>query len=110
MSGNLTNLLFTVDGRIKRKTFWFAQLVCFIAEVAIFLLSIISPLFNVLLLAVLWALIAVSAKRFHDREKSGWWQLISIIPIIGWLWLFIELGCLKGTTGANKYGPDPLAK
>ncbi|TGR16409.1 DUF805 domain-containing protein, partial [Mesorhizobium sp. M8A.F.Ca.ET.197.01.1.1] len=49
------------------------------------------------------------AKRWHDRNKSGWWTLIGLIPIIGGIWLLIELGILEGTRGANQYGPDPLA-
>ena len=35
----------------------------------------------------------------------GWWVLIGLIPIIGALWLLIELGFLKGTDGPNRYGP-----
>ena len=52
-----------------------------------------------------WISIAVCVKRFHDRGKSGWWYLIVLIPIIGAIWLLIELGCLRGDPGPNKYGP-----
>jgi uncharacterized membrane protein YhaH (DUF805 family) len=48
-------------------------------------------------------------KRFHDRDKSGWWLLISLVPLIGPLWLLVELGFLQGSEGANRFGPDPLA-
>ena len=51
---------------------------------------------------------AVTAKRWHDRDKSGWWVLIGFIPVIGFLWTLVECGCLKGTDGDNRYGPDPL--
>jgi uncharacterized membrane protein YhaH (DUF805 family) len=47
----------------------------------------------------------VYIKRFHDRDKTGWWVLIGLIPLIGPLWLLIELGFLKGTDGANRFGP-----
>jgi len=63
------------------------------------------------LLSGLWSLIIlipailIYIKRFHDRDKSGWWVLIGLIPIIGALWLLIELGFLKGTDGPNRYGP-----
>ena len=49
--------------------------------------------------------IIVYIKRFHDRDKSGWWVLIGLIPIIGGIWLLIELGFLKGTPGPNRFGP-----
>jgi uncharacterized membrane protein YhaH (DUF805 family) len=50
--------------------------------------------------------IIVYVKRFHDRDKSGWWVLIGLIPIIGVIWLLIELGFLKGTPGPNRFGTD----
>jgi hypothetical protein len=48
--------------------------------------------------------VIVYIKRFHDRDKSGWWVLIWLIPIIGAIWLLIELGFLKGTPGPNRFG------
>jgi uncharacterized membrane protein YhaH (DUF805 family) len=59
-------------------------------------------------LVMLWPSLALYTKRWHDRNKSGWWTLIGLIPIIGGLWLLIELGFLRGTAGPNSYGPDPL--
>ena len=56
-----------------------------------------------------WISIAVAVKRYHDRNKSGWWVLIVFVPIIGGLWYLIECGFLRGTPGPNNYGPDPLA-
>ena len=50
--------------------------------------------------------IIVHIKRFHDRNKSGWWLLIGLIPIIGAIWLLIELGFLTGTPGPNRFGPQ----
>jgi uncharacterized membrane protein YhaH (DUF805 family) len=35
--------------------------------------------------------------------------IINIIPVIGWIWALVELGCLRGTPGRNQYGDDPLA-
>ena len=49
--------------------------------------------------------IIVHIKRFHDRDKSGWWVLIGLVPIIGAIWLLIELGFFKGTPGPNRFGP-----
>ena len=49
--------------------------------------------------------VIVYIKRFHDRDKSGWWVLIGLIPIIGPIWLLVECGFLKGTPGPNRFGP-----
>lgn len=54
---------------------------------------------------VLLGLISVS--RFHDRNKSGFWALILLIPVFGFLWLIIECLFFRGTEGQNKYGEDP---
>ena len=59
-------------------------------------------------LASVYFAIALCAKRWHDRNKSGWWTLTRIIPIIGGIRLPMEPGMLEGTRGANQYGPDPL--
>ena len=55
-------------------------------------------------LATLIPAILVDIKRWHDRDKSGWWMLIALVPIIGWIWFLIELGFLKGTAGPNRFG------
>ena len=47
---------------------------------------------------------AIAAKRWHDRNKSGWWSLISLIPLVNF-WMLIELGFLTGTDSANRFGP-----
>ena len=59
-------------------------------------------------LVLLWPVVAVSAKRWHDRNKSAWWILIGLVPIIGGIWALVENGFLKGTAGPNSYGSDPL--
>jgi uncharacterized membrane protein YhaH (DUF805 family) len=77
---------------------------------------------------------AVSIKRLHDRNKSGWWIVPFIVAtglydqfggwlggswaavFIGWatyiafVWGLVEMYCLKGTRGPNRFGPDPLAR
>ncbi len=66
-------------------------------------------------IALMVAFICLLIRRFHDRNKSGWWVLglmaASLIPYIGCvacLWIFIEPVFLRGTEGPNDYGPDPL--
>jgi len=115
-------LLTSFDGRINRAKFW--------AGIGIFILiGIVSMILDSILgthialasggeigiigiiaaLVSIYFAIAVYAKRWHDRDKSGWWTLIGLVPIIGGIWLLVELGILEGTRGANQYGPDPLA-
>ena len=51
---------------------------------------------------------AGQVKRWHDRDKSGWFVLVNFIPFIGTIWALVELGFLRGTMGPNRFGPDPL--
>lgn len=50
--------------------------------------------------------LAVAVRRLHDVNKSGWFLLISLIPIIGAIWLLV-LFCTNSDDGPNKYGPNP---
>ncbi|MEO6015159.1 MAG: DUF805 domain-containing protein [Devosia sp.] len=58
----------------------------------------------IIALLFMWPTYALATKRWHDRGKSGWWSLIGFVPIIGALWMFIELGFLGGEDGTNYYG------
>jgi uncharacterized membrane protein YhaH (DUF805 family) len=49
---------------------------------------------------------AVSVRRLHDIDRSGWWMLLWFVPFLGWFTLFIFY-CLDGTAGSNQFGPDP---
>jgi uncharacterized membrane protein YhaH (DUF805 family) len=64
----------------------------------LFLLLLAPPL--------IWISVAVQVKRWHDRDKSGWWFLMNFVPIIGWLWVLIECGFLRGTPGPNRFGEE----
>ena len=68
---------------------------------------ITNPIIDVFALVAIWMKLAVLVKRWHDRDKSGWWMLIGLIPLIGGLWILIECGFLDGTRGSNKYGLSP---
>jgi uncharacterized membrane protein YhaH (DUF805 family) len=57
-------------------------------------------------LAVLIPGVAVSVRRLHDTDRSGWWLLLSLVPLIGTLVLLIFY-CIDGDYGDNDYGPDP---
>ncbi|HKU94587.1 MAG TPA: DUF805 domain-containing protein [Vineibacter sp.] len=120
---NLKPLLLSFDGRINRGKYWTGILVMLAVYVVLVVINLIfRGIFGdnvitmligiisiVIYLAMLWPSIALGVKRFHDRNKSGWWVLIALVPIIGGLWYLIECGFLRGTAGPNDYGPDPLA-
>ncbi|MBB3356663.1 MULTISPECIES: DUF805 domain-containing protein [unclassified Novosphingobium] len=50
--------------------------------------------------------LAVSVRRLHDIDRSGWWFLLIFLPILGWFALLVFM-CLDGTRGSNRYGSDP---
>ena len=53
--------------------------------------------------------IMLGIRRLHDTDHSGWWWLIGLVPIIGWIYLLYLLWFKKGTSGSNRFGADPLA-
>jgi uncharacterized membrane protein YhaH (DUF805 family) len=116
------HLFLSFEGRISRQPFWIGILTLIGIAIALAIielmiglsidvgegarLGILSGLF---MIASIWFSLALYAKRWHDRDKSGWWSLIAFIPIVGAIWIIVELGCLQGTEGPNRFGPDPLA-
>ena len=110
-------ILTSFEGRISRQPFWIAVLVLWVASIAASIVTIILfgpqstatyAIQAIIGLVFLWPSLAVAVKRYHDRDKSGWWTLIVFIPLIGIIWYIIELGFLRGTPGPNRFGPDPL--
>lgn len=67
------------------------------------------PFFLLTLFAVtLVPTLAVNVRRLHDIGRSGWWLLLGLVPLVGWV-VLVVYACLDGTTGANRFGPDPKA-
>ncbi len=60
-------------------------------------------------LLLAWPLLALSAKRWHDRNRSGWWVLVLLIPVVGVVWLLLDNGFVRGNRGPNRFGPPPPA-
>src|SRR5574338_141713 len=94
--------LFSFDGRVGRAPYWIVSLLVFIPAAIIFYINDTAG--YVTYLVAYFIVLTPSVKRWHDREKSGWWVLIGLIPFIGCLWALIEQGFLPGTPGANRGG------
>ncbi len=99
-------LFFSLQGRISRLVFWAAQLIWLASLIAT--VTLIGLLFDfpaaeskvgltIVLILFCWAQLAISVKRFHDRGKSAIWLWICLVPLIGWLWLGVQLGLLPGS-------------
>src|ERR1700730_1451983 len=182
MLSNLTEFLFSTEGRISRSQFWLKCVLSFIVLFAIWttiflvfaariafssinmpkLVLVYFLMFLFFFLITAWPFTVVLVKRMHDRNKSGWlvlayWipaafqiifpvhnlfatarhdtsaastsvdlinlfattrhgqdtsdlsTIVDLIVFAVMAWFFIEFGCMRGTNGANQYGPDPVA-
>lgn len=99
------------SGRASRSEYWywvlFAVLVAIVAgilDAAIFPEAEPNPLGAVT--SVILPGLAVGIRRLHDIDRTGWWVLI-VLTVVGII-LLIVWDCMKGTAGANRFGPDPL--
>ena len=104
----------SATGRASRSEFWYWMIfstLCGAAgnviDLAIFRdvdSGLVAPLIS---LALLLPDVAVSIRRLHDLDRSGWWLLICLTGI-GFIVLLVW-DCMRGTLGPNRFGPDPLA-
>lgn len=108
----------TFSGRAARSEYWWFFLFVVVGSLILQVLELIllggfvgpdgdigifSSIFS---LAVLLPTIAVGVRRLHDRDMSGWWYLLVLIPLIGGL-ILLFFFVQKGTEGPNRFGPDP---
>jgi uncharacterized membrane protein YhaH (DUF805 family) len=108
------------SGRARRKEYWFFSLFhsltvvtgAFLADALSKENRTIGTIFESIVvlyfLASIVPTLAVTVRRLHDVDKSGWWYFISLIPFVGPIWLLV-LTLTDGTSGPNQYGPDPKA-
>ena len=131
----LTKKYCRLKGRASRSEFWWFCLFTFILNIIVALLGSLLPALGSIVSAVqaLWLLlptVGVTTRRLHDRNLSGWWQLLPLaaaVPAIagavlesdGLLMLaggvvalaslaLLVMYALRGTVGPNRFGPDPL--
>jgi uncharacterized membrane protein YhaH (DUF805 family) len=89
----------TFDGTASRSEYWWFCLFCTIASYFLGLFS--HPLSWLFSLATLVPSIAVGARRLHETDRSGWWQLLWLVPLVGWIVVIIFL---IQEPRANRYG------
>ena len=91
----------TFTGRATRSQFWYFQLISFILSIILTAISagILGLIYS---LAVIIPTLAIGARRLHDINKSGWWQLLILIPFIGIIVLII-FWALQTKEDQNKY-------
>ena len=138
------NLFTSFDRRISRQPFWIGTIILLAIDIASeFAFDAFfgegSP--NAVVrgvirdLVLLYPNLAIATKRWHDRDKSGWWSLLVVItflfeyttlinyinksrwwhllwiaPTVASTWYLVECGFLRGTSGPNRFGPDPLSR
>lgn len=120
--------LFSVNGRIGRRTWWFTSIavgISFGILMAVFTavlgleLMVVDPTSGmptgqvnyiaalpliVLYVAFMWICVALSVKRLHDNDMRGWWYLMIFVPLLGGLGLLIICGFIKGDEDENRFG------
>ena len=105
------------SGRSHRREYWMFFLVNTLISVLLNIIDSIAGLAvfqNVGLLSVIYSLamiipsFSVGARRLHDTGRSGWWLLLCLIPIIGWIVLFVFF-VQDSQSETNTYGPNPKA-
>ena len=100
----------TFSGRAARSEFWYWTLFSALADLGGGIIdgALGTGLIGVVIsLALLLPGVAVSVRRLHDLDRTGWWALIAFTGI--GIILLIVWDCMKGTTGSNRFGADPLA-
>lgn len=117
----LVRFFLSFKGRFGRAQYWLSQVLQLVLLFGLVVLigmllgaigvpasAVDNPMGFVIAVAYFWMMIASHAKRWHDLGRSGWWQLVALIPF-GGIYVVVMCGFVRGDTGPNRYGPDPLA-
>jgi len=106
-------------GRSRRKEYWMFTLLAIGIYIVASILDRIAgmngiiagrygPITALVALGLLVPSLAVSIRRLHDSDRSGWWLLLGLVPMVGEIIVLVFM-VLKGTRGANRFGADPKA-
>ncbi len=114
----------TFSGRASRSEYWYFTLFIILVEIVVQILAALgrlsgspgmmmagaglSILLALFMLAIFLPGLAVIVRRLHDIDRSGWWYLIGLVPLVGVILLLVWF-CSRGTNGPNRFGADPLA-
>ncbi len=107
------NKYVTFSGRARRPEYWYWVLFGVLVGIAASILDVLlvgahSGVFSGLAsLGLLLPNLAVTGRRLHDIDRSAWWILIVLLPVVGAIVLFVFM-CLRGTIGLNRFGAEPV--
>jgi uncharacterized membrane protein YhaH (DUF805 family) len=109
----------TFSGRACRAEYWYFFLMYVLIYVVLSIVDGIAGTYSsedgigalgtVFVLAMLLPSVAVGVRRLHDIDRTGWWLLIALVPLVGAIVLLV-FAVQAGTQGDNQYGPDPRAE
>lgn len=100
----------TFNGRASRSAYWWWTLFAILASIVANIIdaAIGAPILSLIVgLGLLLPGLSVAIRRLHDTNRSGWWILIGLIPIIGWI-VLIVFYVQESDPGENQYGPPPV--
>ena len=104
----------TFSGRASRSEFWYfflfmviGSIVTIMLDGAIFAGKMYDPFNSIFGLVTFIPSVAVSVRRLHDTDRSGWWYLLHLVLVIGTIVLIVWF-CKAGNSGANRFGADPF--
>ncbi|MGW1198048.1 DUF805 domain-containing protein [Streptomyces sp. NPDC002536] len=98
------------SGRARRQEYWMFTLISIVISIVLTVADAVlgtnSVIGTVFSLAILLPSLAVTVRRLHDTDRSGWWVLFGLIPVVGWIVLLVFM-CLDTVPQHNKYGLSP---
>lgn len=119
---NWSAFLFSFKGRVSRTAFWLVFLAGLVVGGVLQFAALGSAMFGefdpanppsipvwywLAQIPLIWIGLANYCKRWHDQDKSGWFSLLLLIPILGWLIWLVMLGFIGGSPGPNRFGDEP---
>lgn len=123
---NWKTLLFSFEGRVGRGAYWGLVVVSILLFGGMSALTVMSAIsagdpaqaggggasiaLMLVSLAFLWPAFAIQTKRWHDVDKSAWWILINLVPVVGGLIALVFNGFIAGSPASNQFGPAPAGQ